>query len=121
MLLKTDRVSFIRYPGGKQRMFSQLMPYLPKKDDIKGKFVEPFLGGGAVFFMLEPPIALLADINEELITLYRGICRYPHKVWEIFKNFPSTKEAYYQIRDDEVGPKHIAFKSARILYLNRHF
>jgi len=119
MLLKTDRLSFIRYPGGKQRMFNQLMPYLPKKDGIKGKFVEPFLGSGAVFFMIEPKSAVLADINEELITLYHGIRLCPRAVWEIFKSFPSTKEAYYQIRDNEIEHDNLACKSARILYLNR--
>jgi len=118
-MLKTERLYFIRYPGGKQRITSQIAPYLPESKVIKGRFVEPFLGGGAVFFLLDPQLAVLADINEELITLYRGIRLYPLEVWRIFKSFPSTKEAYYQIRDAKIEHDSIAFKAARTLYLNR--
>jgi DNA adenine methylase len=100
-------------------MVDQFMPYLPSRDSVLGKFVEPFLGGAAVFFMVNPEKAVLTDINEELITLYRGIRLCPNKVWTIFKSFPSTKEAYYQIRDDEVKQRDLAFRAARTLYLNR--
>jgi DNA adenine methylase len=117
--LKTGRLSFIRYPGGKQRMASCIVPYLPRKASIKGRFVEPFLGGGAVFFLVEPERALLADLNEQLITLYRGIKLLPKEVWEIFTKFPPTKRAYYQIRDTETDSADMAFMAARTLYLNR--
>jgi DNA adenine methylase len=96
-----------------------IMPYLPRKASIRGRFVEPFLGGGAVFFLLKPERALLADLNEDLITLYRGIKLFPKKVWKIFNSFPLTKEAYYQIRDAETDKTDIAFMAARTLYLNR--
>jgi DNA adenine methylase len=117
--LKTKRLFFIRYPGGKQRMVNCIIPYLPRKVSIRGRFVEPFLGGGAVFFLIEPERALLADLNEELIILYRGIKLFPKKVWKIFRSFPPTKEAYYQIRDAESDRTDIAFMAARTLYLNR--
>lgn len=117
--MKTERLFFIRYPGGKQRMVNCIMPYLPRKVSIRGRFVEPFLGGGAVFFLVGPERALLADLNEELITLYRGIRLVPKKVWEIFSSFPPTKEAYYQIRDAGRDRADIAFMAARTLYLNR--
>jgi len=119
MMLRTEKLSFIRYPGGKQRIVDQLMSYLPTNAAIVGRFVEPFVGGGSIFFMIEPQKAVLADINEELITLYRGIRLYPNKVWKIFKDFPSTKEAYYHIRDDPTMHRSLAFKAARTLYLNR--
>ncbi len=115
----TERLHFIRYPGGKQRITSQIVPYLPQKALIKGKFVEPFLGGGAVFFLLEPRHSILADVNEELITLYRGIRLKPIEVWDIFKSFASTKEAYYRVRDANMEHENLAYKAARTLYLNR--
>lgn len=118
-MITTERLHFIRYPGGKQRITSQIVPHLPKTKLIKGRFAEPFLGGGAVFFLLEPQHAILADVNKELITLYQGIRTYPLEVWDIFKSFASTKEAYYQIRDAEIEREDIAFKAARTLYLNR--
>ncbi|MEA1963532.1 MAG: DNA adenine methylase [Candidatus Aerophobetes bacterium] len=79
--MKQKKVSFIRYPGGKQRILNYIIPFLPSRELIKGRFIEPFLGGGAVFFALNPDRALLADINPELIDLYRGIRRSPLKVW----------------------------------------
>lgn len=100
-------------------MVDCIVPYLPTKASIKGRFVEPFLGGGAVFFLFEPERTLLGDINEELVTLYRGIKLFPRKVWEIFSSFPPTKEAYYEIRDAESSKTDIAFMAARTLYLNR--
>ena len=118
-MIKVERLPFLRYPGGKYRIMDQIVPHLPISKRIKGKFVEPFLGGGAVFFLLEPQYAILADINEELITLYNGIRLFPLKVWGIFKSFASTKEAYYRIRDTKIESKDIAFQAARTLYLNR--
>lgn len=82
-------------------------------------FVEPFVGGGAVFFALNPKQSLLADINSELIDLYRGIRNYPSEVWKIFKNFPATKKAYYRIRALAVNDLDLASRAARTLYLNR--
>lgn len=110
---------FIRYPGGKQRILNYIMSYLPSRELIKGKFVEPFVGGGAVFFALNPKSSQLADINTELIDLYRGIRRYPLKVWKIYRSFPTTKKAYYKIRALRNKKKDLAFKAARTLYLNR--
>jgi DNA adenine methylase len=118
-MIKTERLHFIRYPGGKQRITSQIVPHLPKSKLIEGRFVEPFLGGGAVFFLLEPQHAILADINTELITLYDGIRLFPLEVWDIFRKFASTKEAYYQIRDAKIEREDIAYRAARTLYLNR--
>jgi DNA adenine methylase len=113
-----DNLKFIRYPGGKQRQLSCLMPYLPNKDSIKGLFVEPFVGGGAVFFGISPHKALLADINPTLIDLYRGIRRHPLEVWKFFKRFPSTRKGYYKIRDSG-EEDNLAYRAARTLYLNR--
>ena len=117
--MKTKKINFIRYPGGKKRLLNYIIPLLPSKDQIKGKFIEPFVGSGAVFFALNPKRALLADINPELIDLYHGIRHSPSKVWEIYKSFPKTKKAYYEIRAAKVSGKDLAFKAARTLYLNR--
>ncbi|NPV14395.1 Dam family site-specific DNA-(adenine-N6)-methyltransferase [candidate division WOR-3 bacterium] len=112
-------MSFIRYPGGKQRILNYIIPYLPSRNMIKRRFIEPFLGSGAVFFALNPKRALLADINRELIALYRGIRRFPLRVWKIYRSFPKTKKAYYKIRSIRCSESDLAFMAARILYLNR--
>ena len=54
----------LRYPGGKQRFLNELAALLPEPDEIAGQFVEPFVGGGAVFFSFGFKDALLSDVNE---------------------------------------------------------
>ena len=110
---------FLRYPGGKTKLLSYLVNYLPKSEDIKGTYIEPFVGGGSVFFLMNSNNALISDLNFELITLYKGIKLYPHKVWEMFVSFPEGKTAYYNIRNNAFEDKPLYYKAARTLYLNR--
>src|SRR5206468_715448 len=118
-MMQDQSINFLRYPGGKQRLLRHLMQYLPSRLSIKGKFVEPFVGGGAAFFALHPRQAILSDINEELIELYRGISCEPNEVWNIFQAFPATKDAYYEIRNGSTEALDLASRAARILYLSR--
>jgi len=110
---------FLRYPGGKGKQITFLENYLPESKDIKGTYIEPFAGGGSVFLFLKPEKAIISDLNDELITLYKGIKLYPHKVWEVFQSFPTGKSAYYIIRNSDVNKKPVYYKAARTLYLNR--
>ena len=118
MLKINHKLKFIRYPGGKQRMLGALIPHLPSRNDIDGHFIEPFLGGGAVFFAVSPRRAILSDINPVLIDLYRGLRRYPREVWKCFKEFPGTKEGYYKARGSD-GDGSLIYRAAKTLYLNR--
>ncbi len=109
----------LRYPGGKSRMLGFLIPRLSHIKKFKLRLCEPFAGGCAVFLTLKPQRAFISDINAELVDLYRGIRRYPHKVWEVYKNFPSTKSAYYEIRNWKHFTLDLPMRAARTLYLNR--
>jgi len=112
-------MKFLRYPGGKSKLLSFLVNHLPENKDIKGTYIEPFVGGGSVFLYIKPTDALISDLNAELINLYKGIKRYPHKVWETFESFPAGKKSYYIIRDEKIDDKPLYYKAARTLYLNR--
>ncbi len=112
------RIKFIRYPGGKQRLLNHLLLYLPTAVEIQGRYIEPFVGGGSVFFSINPKNAILSDINKELIDLFRGIRYAPKKIWELYSNFPSTKVGYYKIRDD-FNYIDLISRAARTLFLNR--
>jgi len=114
-----EKIRLLRYPGGKQKKLHYIMEHLPTREEISGYFIEPFVGSAAVFFRLNPKKAVLADINSELVILYRGLRRHPIKVWEIFCSLPSTKRAYYRIRNNTSWPSDIASQAARTLYLNR--
>jgi DNA adenine methylase len=112
-------MKFLRYPGGKSKLLSYLVKFLPKSKEIKGTYIEPFVGGGSVFFHMNPDNALISDLNSELITLYKGIKFYPHKVWATFESFPSGRSSYYKLRDESTKGKPLYFRAARTLYLNR--
>jgi len=64
---------FVKWAGGKARMWKYLEPYFKNIDWSKRRYVEPFVGGGAVFFNLDTSNCLINDFNGELITTYRVI------------------------------------------------
>lgn len=61
---------FLKWAGGKRRLLAQYQPYFPKSF---GRYHEPFVGGGACFFHLEPAEAVLCDINPRLVDTYLSI------------------------------------------------
>ena len=115
---KNHITKFLRYPGGKRRLLTVLMQYLPCSEDIPGRYLEPFVGSGAVFFSVSPKRAILSDINPDLINLLEGIKQYPKEVWEIYQSFGNSKKAYQKIRGD-MDLESIQERAARVLYLSR--
>jgi len=98
-------------------MLAFLGSHLPQADDLQGIYVEPFVGGGAIFFLVNPRRALLADINFDLIDLYRGIKNAPKRVWARYCSFGATKADYQLVRDSR--PSNLVDRAARVLFLNR--
>ena len=60
----------IKYRGGKTKELPRIMQHIP---EYYGRYIEPFLGGGAVFFQIEPQQAIINDINTPLMSFYRGV------------------------------------------------
>lgn len=60
----------IKYRGGKSKELPQIMWHVPR---FSGRYVEPFFGGGALFFHLEPRQAIINDINARLMNFYRAV------------------------------------------------
>ncbi|MBN2894147.1 MAG: Dam family site-specific DNA-(adenine-N6)-methyltransferase [Bacteroidales bacterium] len=60
----------IKYRGGKSKEIPHLLKHIPK---YKGRYIEPFFGGGALFFYLKPKKAIINDINSKLIAFYTGV------------------------------------------------
>ena len=109
----------LRYPGGKRRMLKFINQFIPPIDRIQGDYIEPFLGGGAVYFSLLPPRSRLSDVNPELIELYLGIQVNPTAVWNTFKELPSDKAGYYSVRAENPQNLDLFQRAARTMYLNR--
>lgn len=60
----------LKYRGGKSREIPRFLQYIP--DDFD-RYIEPFLGGGALYFYLEPEVAIINDVNERLMLFYRQL------------------------------------------------
>lgn len=87
----------IKWSGGKRDEISKFIKYIPKYET----YIEPFVGGGALYFHLEPSRAVIADVHSELITLYRSIqSGMAPKIYEYMSSHPNTEEIYYHVRDD---------------------
>ncbi|MEA2165830.1 MAG: adenine methylase [Thermoanaerobaculia bacterium] len=108
--------SIIRWAGSKRSLLPELRASVP---ETFSRYVEPFVGSACLFFDLQPKEAILSDLNEELIGMYRAVRRDPYLVLEAFRRLPRGKKAYYRIRGED--PKLLASSTlaARFLYLNR--
>ena len=104
----------LKWAGGKRLLLKHLSPLLPR---TFGTYYEPFVGGGAVYFAVQPSPAVLADRNPDLTNCYIQVRDRPHEVIAILNNWGSSEGDYYRIReadlDDEVS------KAARLIYLTR--
>lgn len=60
----------VKYRGGKSKEIPHIMRHIPEFD---GRYIEPFFGGGALYFYIEPKKAIINDINSKLISFYKGI------------------------------------------------
>jgi len=88
---------FLKWAGGKSKLIQQYQAYFPK---IFKTYYEPFLGGGAVFFHLQPFNAILMDINAELINTYCCVRDHVEPLIERLAEHQSQHDStyYYQMR-----------------------
>lgn len=114
-----EPLRLLRYAGGKHKHMTALRHHLPAASAITGRYIEPFVGGAAVFFALRPHESVLADVDEQLIEFYRTVRQAPEEVWCRFSAYPAGREAYYQIRSWNPQELDSVDCAARLLYLNR--
>jgi DNA adenine methylase len=109
---------FLKWAGGKRWFIKNYSDLLPKENEYK-KYLEPFLGGGAMFFHLKPQKAILNDVNSELINVYEQMkCNWENINLELVKlNEIHNKELYYQVRNSV--PANEIERAIRFIYLNR--
>ena len=112
---------FVKWAGGKRQLIPQIANYIPK---TYKKYIEPFVGGGALFFYLSPKKAILIDNNWELINAYNVIKNNISELIESLKKHKNEKEYYYKIREVDRNPEEFdkwsdVEKASRTIYMNR--
>lgn len=106
----------LKWAGGKTQMLGDLLPKAPSS---YGKYIEPFFGGGAMFFALQPERAVIADSNPELINLYRQVADHVDDVICKLKKYENTQEMFYAVRGQDWTTLPKAEAAARTIYLNK--
>jgi len=115
---------FLKWAGGKRQLLPEIKKYLPKNIG-KTTYFEPFLGGGALLFDLQPKTAIVNDSNKELINCYRVIKDKVEELIEILKihKAKNSKEYYDYLRGIDRSKEYREYsdiqKAARIIYLNK--
>lgn len=75
-MTNSKAVPFVKWVGGKRQLLPQIKCRMPR---CFNKYIEPFVGVGAVYFELQPEQAIINDINRALINVYNYIKRSPHQ------------------------------------------
>ncbi|MCS5697335.1 DNA adenine methylase, partial [Desulfofundulus thermocisternus] len=107
----------VKWAGGKSQLIPRFEQLFPKREYTL--YVEPFVGGGAVFFHLLPPRAVLIDSNDELINFYLVVRDNLEALLQDLRRHENTAEYYYRIRALEPGQLTPVERASRFLYLNK--
>ena len=111
---------FLKWVGGKRQIMSEIEQHLPK--GIK-EYIEPFIGGGAVLFQLQPKNAIINDFNAELVNVYRVIKNELEHLIVDLQQHKNESDYFYEIRalDRATAFEKLSdvARASRIIYLNK--
>ena len=109
---------FVKWVGGKRSILPQLLKRMPRS---YGRYYEPFVGGGALFFALQPKKASLADANARLITTYQALKSDVASVIQYIKKHQKQHcSEYYLASRNRLSHEHDPIEVAALfIYLNK--
>ena len=114
---KENRVKpFLKWAGGKTQLLNDIIPMMPTKYNT---YIEPFIGGGALFFAVRPQRAVIADSNPELINCYTQISQNVEDVIGYLCQYRNESTMFYMVREQDWQTLPPAEAAARMIYLNR--
>ena len=106
----------LKWAGGKTQMIPNLIEAMPKSFN---NYIEPFIGGGALFFHLAPNSSVIADSNPELINLYQQVAKDYKPVFKLLEKMPNIEYFFYLERSKKFEDLSPIQAAARTVYLNR--
>lgn len=111
----------VKWVGGKRQLINEITPLLPKRIT---SYCEPFLGGGAVLFSIQPTKAIVNDLNGDLIVVYETIRDNVESLIDNLKRHENTADYFYSIRDMDRNKELYdnmskVERASRLLYLNK--
>ncbi|MGA1624873.1 MAG: DNA adenine methylase [Prochlorothrix sp.] len=110
----------MKWAGGKRQLLPELLDRVPEQFKT---YFEPFVGGGALFFSLQPILAHLTDINPDLINMYQVIQTEVEALIEDLQQHRNTADYFYRIRNVDRSPAYATWspiqKASRLIYLNK--
>jgi DNA adenine methylase len=111
---------FVKWAGGKRQLLPELLQRVPMQFE---RYIEPFVGGGALFFELaarHPGLrAVLGDVNQRLIRTYSGVRDAVEGVINLLREYPHDERFYYELRDRNIDAASDAEVGAWFIYLNK--
>ena len=111
---------FLKWAGGKRQLLPYIREQIPKQYN---KYFEPFVGGGAVLFDLQPTLARISDVNAELINCYQVIKDNPDELLKHIRTHHNTEEYFYKLRGLDRKPEFKGLsdieRASRIIFLNK--
>lgn len=120
--MTTHITPIVKWAGGKTQLLGEMTSLLPTKEITA--YCEPFLGGGAMLFCIQPGVAYINDINSGLMNVYNVIKYYPEALIAELSGYENTAEFYSRIRELDRDFERFAALSAvqqaaRFIYLNK--
>jgi DNA adenine methylase len=114
--LSNESRAFLRWAGSKKQILPILQSYWNSNHK---RYVEPFAGSACLFFRINPPKALLGDINTDLIATFVEVKYRVSAVISELSKLKKSREDYLRIR--AIDPLQISKseRAARFIYLNR--
>ena len=106
----------LKWAGGKTQILTHLIRKVPEN---YGKYIEPFFGGGALYFALSPEKAIIADSNPELINFYKIVAKDVDSLIDELDGYVNDKDFFYEMRAKDTNRLSKVEAAARTLYLNR--
>jgi DNA adenine methylase len=107
---------FLKWAGGKRSMLPSLLPFVPAEF---GAYHEPFVGGGAMFFALNPKPSVLSDNNPELIDCYLAVQQDVESVIGALGRHQHDEKYFYAVRSQRPSALQLPDRAARTIFLNR--